>query len=392
MSSKYWLLGALCALLVAWFLYSQEKPPRPQDIIKFSHKYHQVEFGTACADCHVQALESTQASDNLLPVMTDCATCHDVESEDNCTLCHFEDESTWMPFAVEPTDLIFNHKFHMEDAGLACEACHKNLDHVDFADAGSMPEMADCSTCHNNLNATLECASCHLNTLNLRPADHTADFLVTHKNVARMGDEDCVMCHTNDDCAECHEGANLLFTTSGSQSDVQTAFGISPTGTRGLVLPRVHDPNFRFTHGLQATGRTVECATCHETQSFCQTCHEAEGVDVAGKPLWHGGLDWGAIAGVVGTGGGRHAELARRDIESCAGCHDPQGTDPTCVLCHNDFDGVRGNNPKTHKTGFRNRFSEDSNFHSDDSAVCYACHTNTQQAGMGFCGYCHGPR
>jgi hypothetical protein len=24
--------------------------------------------------------------------------------------------------------------------------------------------------------------------------------------------------------------------------------------------------------------------------------------------------------------------------------------------------------------------------------MCYSCHTNTEQAGVGFCGYCHGAK
>lgn len=392
MKMRFFFAVAVAIVSLSLVLFSREKSADRQSTLKFSHKYHQQELGTACTDCHVGATESTAAADNLLGGKEACATCHDVESEDNCTLCHYEDEDTWRALETRETGLLFDHQFHAEKAGLECEACHKNLNDVDYANAESMPGMEDCTSCHNNQQASLECASCHISTLNLRPVDHTADFLVTHKNVARMSQDDCAMCHTSTDCAECHEGSALFTTTGGGNTDVQTPFfPSSGGGTQGLMLNRVHDLNFRFTHPLQAQGRTQECATCHETQNFCQDCHEAEGVDVAGKPLWHGGPNWGAIAGAVGTGGGRHAELAKRDIENCAGCHSTRGDDPTCVLCHNDFDGVRGTNPKTHETGFANRFSEGSSFHDDNSAVCYACHTDTQQAGIGFCGYCHGP-
>ena len=54
----------------------------------------------------------------------------------------------------------------------------------------------------------------------------------------------------------------------------------------------------------------------------------------------------------VGTGGGEHATLARRDIERCISCHDVQGADPTCITCHLDSDGIKGTNPKTHPAGF----------------------------------------
>lgn len=389
MQQKYWLI-VIGSMFVALLVFSQNARLKRQDIIKFSHKFHQVEAETSCTDCHVKAETSVLANDGLLPTKSDCEGCHDVEDEESCTTCHFENEETRINLQSTVTAITFNHKLHIEQEELACETCHKNLDKVDFSDANSLPEMKDCAVCHNNEQATLECTTCHTNTLNLRPAEHTADFLVVHKNLARIDQEECAICHTQNDCAECHEGATL-FTTTGLKRDIQTAFSPSTgVGTKGLVLSRVHDLNFRATHPLQAQGRTQECMVCHETQNFCQTCHESEGVDVAGKPLWHGGPDWGALAGVVGTGGGRHAELARRDIENCASCHSTEGNDPTCLLCHTDFDGVQGTNPKTHERGFANRFGGDSEFHNDDSALCYSCHNNTQQSGIGFCGYCHG--
>lgn len=49
----------------------------------------------------------------------------------------------------------------------------------------------------------------------------------------------------------------------------------------------------------------------------------------------------------AGTGGGEHAKLARRDIESCIACHDVQGADPTCTGCHMIPEGTGGMNPNT---------------------------------------------
>lgn len=390
MQKKILLFVLICSLGIVFFLFSQKKEPQPQDLLKFSHKYHLVEYAE-CADCHPGAASSSKASDHLLPDMEVCSECHDVESEEECTVCHFEDEDTWQALPGKTRELVFSHEFHLQQTDVTCETCHKNLDKVDFADSGSIPGMAQCAECHNNERATLECAACHTSTLNLRPVDHGADFLMAHKNIARMDQQACASCHVQNDCAECHEGAALLITSGSSNADVQTPFFPSIAGgTRGLVLARVHELNFRETHGLQAEGRTQECATCHETRSFCQDCHESEGVDVAGKPLWHADPDWGAIAGVVGTGGGLHAELAKRDIESCESCHSTQGDDPTCLLCHTDFDGVPGTDAKTHGGSFADKFGEGASFHDDNSALCYSCHTNTDQAGLGFCGYCHG--
>jgi hypothetical protein len=92
----------------------------------------------------------------------------------------------------------------------------------------------------------------------------------------------------------------------------------------------------------------------------------------------------------VGSGGGQHAILAKREIESCVSCHDIQGGDPTCIVCHLDSDGIRGTNPKTHSSNFMR--DVDGDWHETKSSVCYNCHTSaitaTQQSD-GFCNYCH---
>ena len=90
------------------------------------------------------------------------------------------------------------------------------------------------------------------------------------------------------------------------------------------------------------------------------------------------------------TPGSDHAILAKRDIERCASCHDVQGADANCILCHSDPDGVKGTNPKTHVSGFLNDSNGD--WHTDGASVCYDCHSNSNTAGIGFCGYCHGAK
>jgi hypothetical protein len=132
--------------------------------------------------------------------------------------------------------------------------------------------------------------------------------------------------------------------------------------------------------------------SCHSEQTFCSQCHEA-GSGVAGmfKPTWHSTA--GFTTAGVGSGGGLHADMARRDIESCVSCHDVQGADPVCITCHVDPDGIRGTDPKTHEPGYM-KSSEDGSWHTNAGAVCYNCHTDLNAhpngvKGKGFCGYCH---
>ena len=73
-------------------------------------------------------------------------------------------------------------------------------------------------------------------------------------------------------------------------------------------------------------------------------------------------------------------------------CHDLQGEDPTCLLCHMDRTPGRGNDPQTHLRSFIGDIGE-GDFHGDDGAMCFTCHLYKGQAGgNGFCGYCHEAR
>ena len=56
----------------------------------FSHKYHAEEAGAECSDCHGKVSESISGSDDLLPEMETCYTCHDEDMA--CESCHLKGE------------------------------------------------------------------------------------------------------------------------------------------------------------------------------------------------------------------------------------------------------------------------------------------------------------
>jgi hypothetical protein len=243
--------------------------------------------------------------------------------------------------------------------------------------------------CHSGLTAPRDCEACHhADRQALVPASHAAGWGREHGRTARITDATCVPCHAVSECQECHDGAQLTdMVALGAHAG--SAFGPELEGAAGQILQRVHGLNYRFLHSLDARGKTSDCLTCHDLAAgdFCAECHNPAGD--GRRPMWHGGADWGALAGAVGSGGGRHASLARRDLENCAVCHEPQGDDPSCLLCHMDRTPGLGNDPRTHRRSFADDVGE-GDFHDDDGALCFACHTNTMSAGTGFCGYCHG--
>ena len=366
-----------------------------KDVIKFSHKVHKDI--TDCASCHTAVSESTTLNIRLLPEKSVCATCHDVDDEKNCKQCHYEDVNE--PLIQKKPEMIFNHKFHLTEEKLACESCHKGLSDVNysFESATALPAMSVCYSCHNNNSvATNVCESCHISTVKLIPQDHKqVSFLKNHKFNAAKEDAQCQMCHNDSFCESCHVSTTMI-TEKNSARDFYTPY--SPhkfiDNTKQQNITRVHDLNYQYTHGIDLKGKTTECQTCHQPETFCAECHNSKGGDFALEgtvPTSHTAPNFVTIG--VGTGGGQHAILARRDIEQCSSCHDLQGADPNCILCHVDNDGIKGTNPKTHPRNFGADLDK-GDWHTDQGSVCYSCHTDANAhpggiKGVGFCGYCH---
>ena len=374
---------------------SQDMPGHNDKILKFSHKFH-TEMDVDCQTCHSKVIESTKLSDRLLPDHETCGSCHDMEDENNCTTCHYEDINEPL-IQKTPPDIYFNHSLHVDKNKIECQACHIGIIDVDYAfQAKQMnPQMENCYTCHNNKTvATNNCESCHSSTVGLVPVSHKfPSFKKNHKFPANSIDANCAMCHDNSSCAECHTATNMI-TENNSANNFYQPYSATNfiDGVKQQQVTRAHTLDYRFSHGIDAKGKTSECQTCHEVETFCATCHQADNKDYSlggVAPASH--LKSGFVLIGVGSGGGEHSKLARRDIETCASCHDVQGADPTCISCHLDSDGIKGTNPKTHPSGFMRGTRGD--WHDSQGSVCYNCHTSASPAtppGIGFCGYCHG--
>ena len=382
---KQVIILIFCAILFVGFV-SQQNQDRAK-ILKFSHETHAKEAEMACLDCHALAEKSEKAGDRLLPEKDVCANCHEVEEEENCTMCHVDMDNP-ESFENPVRKISFNHKKHVTDEKIECENCHPKMAAIGMDNGEKIPGREKCNSCHNGLAASMECLICHSTETQFRPDNHANNWSREHMNEIRAGGADCAHCHTNNYCQQCHESTDLI-STKILASDFYSPLTPQLAGKQTLILKSVHQLNYRFIHQLDASGKEKDCRICHETSTYCAQCHNIEN-NPGIRPAWHGGSDWGALALAVGSGGGRHAELARRDIERCAACHDVQGADPTCLMCHTDFDGIKNTDPKTHESSFSNRFDQGSDFHNDEAAICFTCHTNTNQAGLGFCGYCHG--
>lgn len=362
--------------------------------LKFSHELHVGTVGAACQDCHKAALTSTQSSDNLRANHDNCVSCHEEQINNTCGFCH-KDPDNIEPSSAPRREIVFSHAQHLAMKDVECTKCHVGLEKVDYAGPQNMPPMETCNTCHNDMKATNQCQACHTTLTNLIPANHlAANFKKEHAAEARIGalNVDCKTCHTQDFCAQCHAPAGLMgFGKKDLMADPTPK--TSPSDQPQLLtLQSAHGMNYKFTHGIDAKAKSADCYSCHSYQNFCAECHATGGnvTQSSFMPTWHLGGGFTTLG--VGSGGGRHAQFARRDIESCATCHDVRGADPVCTTCHTDPDGIRGSDPKTHEAGFMK--GQHGNWHTSQGAVCYTCHTDANAhpggtKGVGFCGYCH---
>ena len=274
----YILLAAVSIIFLAFFSKEPDDENRTnKDVINFSHSLHSDL--AECSDCHSAVLESTSLNDRLLPDHDNCSDCHEVDDDEECSTCHINEN--YEALIQTESSLIFNHKFHLNNE-MNCEDCHKGLDEVDysFESANLLPPMETCAGCHNESKiASNACESCHISTYNLLPDNHrNVDFTRAHKFMAWESDANCMMCHDNITCQECHVATNVI-TEINSADDFYQPYMPSNTidGTKQQVISKVHnDPNYRFYHGIDAKGRTSECQTCHQVESFCANCHQSE--------------------------------------------------------------------------------------------------------------------
>ncbi len=337
----------LLVLLIAGTIVANRLPGNslhsPESDIIFAHNNH---TDIECAECHTSVESSELSTDVNFPAMDVCADCHDIDAEDECELCHRDSEDPQTSPHGERT-ILFSHKNHIE-RGVQCTGCHGQIAVSTNLTAEYMPDMRSCFACHDNKKAGDRCSVCHADNVTLLDI-HPTNWRHEHEHQALQQKDWCMQCHQQDfSCLACHRGDNLL--------------------------GKIHDLNYLYTHGLDAKSKLLDCSACHDNQSFCYACHERENR----IPLLHSSAVWFTD----------HGRAARRDPENCASCHD--SADPTCARsgCHRDADGIRGTDPRFHSAGTL-RFRSKGPWHSDEGYFCFTCHTNTRQAPIGFCGYCH---
>lgn len=304
------------------------------------------------------------------PQCLSCASCHvgDTGKQDTwsaptvqrCTACH-EDAAQQLQRSVRPAlatapagkAIVFSHDGHLSKPGIngQCVKCHEGAVGVQGGPP-LFPPMETCLSCHEHREQfeQNQCTGCHRpgELRGLKPVSflsHDAAWLRRHGAEARAQPQRCETCHAQASCDACHDSSRPLGPATRNPEKLESEF--------------VHRFDFLSRHALESAAAPGQCFTCH-AKTECTACHATRGVSGGLRNgLSPHPLGWASGLGAATNG---HGPAARRDIASCAACHD-QGPVSNCVQCHK----VGGLGGTPHPMGWRST-------EPVTSPQCVACH------------------
>jgi hypothetical protein len=349
--SRIGVLGALAlAGLGCARLPSNEVPKEQRDELKLSHERHaKVE----CQLCHGRVLAATSLYDSARPTEEDCMYCHEEQREsEDCAWCHTDVRYAKEAAAARRSrakHVRINHAAHVERIGGNCHRCHGPLSEPETRPAPA-PLMEKCLGCHEHDRdyASANCQRCHLELdRDIVGFSHGVDFVVGHRVTARSRADVCASCHDQTFCADCHAKTVATRIELKFPESVERNF--------------IHRGDFRSRHFVEARGYASRCQRCHGT-SFCESCHRLNNLTPSSAaPNNRHPMGW-----LSPSSPSFHGLEARRDITSCATCHD-QGPDSNCIECH--AVGRIGGNPHPPSWQSRHDVNEIA-----DNPMCKYCH------------------
>lgn len=324
-----------------------------QQRARFSHTTHVAEQRCggpgeptclSCATCHTNP---ARAGDVALPEVAVCARCHDEEAALQKVALPAEARASFS------RTVHFSHERHlaMPEVRGQCVPCHAGVAHG-TGTVGAFPPMQKCFDCHEHEQQWQagECAPCHdrddmQGVLPQTFLRHGPGFATGHAALARKDEHVCAQCHTRNDCDDCH--------------DIGQGLRVERRQPDALERSFVHRGDYLSRHSIEARADQASCMRCH-SRSSCDDCHLEHGVSdnrfAAANPHPPGWV--GSFTGASSF----HGAAARRDIVSCAGCHD-QGPATNCIGCHRV--GAYGGNP--HPSGWQSS-------RTPNDQMCRYCH------------------
>jgi hypothetical protein len=325
------LLFAVAVLLGACAGRRAPRPPDPPpaDRIIIPHKEH-AEADVNCIACHegVYDEEALATVPEAKPSEDTCLQCHKEQKESgNCGFCHTDVKHAAKPVLRAPP-VTMSHAKHIERVKEDCTKCHKSLPNP-LIDATVAVKMSDCLSCHEHGEqyAVTQCKGCHENlaAYALKPVSdfsHQGNYIEHHAGDARSSAEQCAQCHDQTFCSDCHAKT--------------VATRIEAKFPEKVAAQFIHSNDFLARHSIEQAADSASCQRCHG-RSFCDSCHQAQHLTtLALNPRDPHPVGW-SLPGSANF----HGQEARRDIGSCAACHD-QGAQSNCVTCHK-VGGIGGN-------------------------------------------------
>jgi hypothetical protein len=326
--------------------------PVEADQIRFSHATH-ARASVACLACHEEIYDAKTMVGRFLPPEAKCLECHkEKKAQGDCGYCHRDGGHPASYPAVERS-LRLSHADHIERVKEDCARCHQKLPELARAES-TVPPMSTCTSCHEHATelAAGQCSSCHvdLRRFPLLPVSlfsHQGDFVRQHGPIARSAGEGCAQCHDQTYCAECHART--------------VALPIEAKFPERVTADFIHRADYVSRHAIEARADEGLCRRCHG-QTFCDSCHTAENLTPqSSNPRSPHPPDF-SFPGSPNS----HGPLARRDIASCASCHD-QGARSICIDCHK-VGGVGGD---PHPPGWSSRHPREE---INRTPMCLSCH------------------
>lgn len=337
------VLGASCGY----------KPVRnadaPQPAYVFPHSTH-TDADVACSWCHAGIAKATKLEANVRHVQFPKV----ISKEKACADCHDTEPTLPLPKRSREFRFTFNHEAHLKHTS-DCRRCHLAV--PERGDTSpKIPPMGTCTGCHKHQldYAQARCMPCHLDLRGYKPETafrHEGLWIQSHGALTRSSAETCAACHDQTFCAPCHSPAT------------------APTRLENIFPERVdrgfiHRGDYVSRHMIESRANPASCRRCHGS-GFCDACHTSQGL-TRNAPTFRDPhpVGWANNR----ASGNFHGDAARRDISSCAGCHD-QGARSVCVGCH-QVGGVAGSrSPHPRKFTSAHDRSEIAK-----NAMCRACH------------------
>lgn len=297
----------------------------------------------SCPSCH------RTTGSGIQPVAQVCIKCHDKETD--VAKKQLPNAPSFAP-RPDAYAITFDHDRHlsMTKIGGQCVKCHQG---VSSTPGRSMfPPMSNCLNCHEHQEqfAQNDCRACHATNEvhTLKPVTflpHDQRWPKRHGEFVRDNPAACTVCHAQTYCDTCHDTAQSLRPELRNPDAIGREF--------------VHRFDFLSRHGIEARSQPGQCNSCH-TRTECDACHTRSGVS-AGAEFGRNPhpTNWASGSGAAAN---LHGREARRDIASCAACHD-QGPVTNCIRCHK----VGGFGGSPHPPGWRTT-------QAPDSSSCTACH------------------